>query len=159
MNMTFTITKLVNDRVVVSGTDSFGTSGKEILDATQWNEINGHSEYDQAVEAFERAVESFFAPITEAAEKMQASLERPTDSLGYVVLSEGSEATPAQEEVLVKLTRDSIILRLLDQGDEDRLVWVNDQLDVLAVVPDEPGPAETFVDATDGDEAEQSASE
>jgi hypothetical protein len=129
---TFTITRLVGDRAIVKGTDVFGVEGSVTVFTTQWDEVNANTAYDQATEAFEAAVEEFFAPLTKAAEAMHQSVSRPTDSIGYVVLREGQAAVPAQSEHIVKLNRDSVILRLVEQGDFDRLVWVGDELEVLA---------------------------
>lgn len=132
--MSFTTTPMIGNRVLVSGTDSFGVTGKEILDSTQWVGINEHKEFDQASASFDQAVEDFFAPIIEAAEAMHKTLDKPTvDSIDYVVLHEAVEGVPAQRGELVKLNRDSVVLRLIEQGDFARLVWVNDSLEVLEV--------------------------
>jgi hypothetical protein len=129
---TFSITRLVGDRAVVKGTDVFGVEGQTTVFTTQWDEINANTAYDQATEAFEAAVEEFFAPLTKAAEAMHQSVSRPSDSVGYVVLREAQDAVPAQAEHIVKLTKDSVVLRLVEQGDFDRLVWVGEDLEVLA---------------------------
>lgn len=130
----FTITRLVDDRAIITGTDVFGVSGRTTVFTGQWDEINGDSAYDQATEAFDSAVEEFFAPLTEAAEKFNKSLEQAEpDSIGYVVQREAVEGRAAQPAQIVKLSHDSIVLRLIEQGDSDRLVWVgDDQLEVLA---------------------------
>lgn len=133
--MTFTVTKLVNERAMIIGTDKFGVSGKTIVSTEQWDEVNSNTAYDQATEAFDAAVKEFFAPLTEASEKLVSALEKPEDETGYVVLNEGAPATPGEERVLIKLTRDSMILRLIEEGKADsRLVWVNDELEVLEPV-------------------------
>lgn len=130
--MTFTTVRLVGSQVIVRGTDVFGTNGETVLDSSQWDEINADKAFSQAAEDFDRTVEAFFAPLTEAADKLHKKLEQPTDSVGYVVLQEKVEGTQAQSEQLIKLTPDSVVLRLLEQGDASRLVWVNDSLQVLA---------------------------
>lgn len=130
--MTFTITRLVGARAVVQGTDRFGTHGSVVVDTTQWDEVNASTAFDKATEAFEHAVEEFFKPLTEATEKINRSLNKPNDPLSYVVLKEGVEATPGQAEQLIKLNHDSIVLRLVEENSNtDRLMWVNDQLEVL----------------------------
>ena len=139
MTNSFTTARLVNNRVMVRGTDKFGVDGECIVDSSQWDEINAHSEFDQAEAAFAAAVEDFFRPLEEAAEKMEKALSRPTDSISYVVLHEATEGTDAQPEQIIKLTRDSIILRLLEVNDFDRLVWVDGELEILAV-EDVPEP-------------------
>ena len=128
--MTFTTTRLVGARVMVKGTDVFGTEGQTVVDSTQWDEVNANTEFDQATEAFEAAVQEFFAPITEAAEKLNSSMKRPDDPASYVVLKEAVEGVQAEPAQLVRLSKDSVVLRLIEQGDTDRLVWVNDELEV-----------------------------
>lgn len=140
--MTFTTQKLVGSRVLVKGADSSGTEGQTILDSTQWDEINSHTAFDKATEAFEAAVESFFAPLTEATEAINKALNKPNDPLSYVVLHEAVEGTAPQAEQLIKLSHDSIVLRLIEQGDHDRLVWVGDELEVLEVDDELPFEAD-----------------
>lgn len=129
---TFSTTNLVDNRVLVRGNDDLGNSGSTVLDGEQWADLNSHAEYSQAEADFNAAVEAFFAPITEATEALQKSLEKPTDSLGYVVLQEATEGQAPQEQVLVKLTRDSQILRLIESGEASRLIWVDGDLEILA---------------------------
>lgn len=140
--MTFTTTKLVGSRVLVKGTDVFGVEGQTILDSTQWDEVNAHREFDQAADAFDAAVTEFFAPILEAAEKMNRKVEATPDPVSYVVLHEAVEAVPGQPGQLVKLNHDSIVLRLIEQNAATaRLVWVGDELEILeADVVDTPLP-------------------
>lgn len=129
----FTTTRLVNDRVMVAGEDVAGNVGQTVVSSLEWDDICADLSFSRAKEDFDKAVESFFAPLTEAAEKISKTLEKPTDPASYVVLSEAVVGAEAKPEHLVKLTKDSIILRLIDQGDFDRLVWVGDELDVIGV--------------------------
>lgn len=130
--MTFTTINLTGDRVLVRGTDISGAAGEEVLDASQWNELNARDDVSRAQQAFDDAVHEFFAPLTEAAEKAHKALEQPEDSTAYVVVDEGSEGQQRRPKQVVKLTRDSIVLRLIEEGTTDRLIWVNDQLEVTA---------------------------
>lgn len=130
----FTTTNLVDGRVLVTGTDQFGTSGRTVLDGGQWAEVNRRDDYSQANDAFDRAVEEFFKPLTDAVESREKALERPTDSLAYVVLCEGTEGKAAQQENLVKLTKDSMILRAIETGETGRLVWVEEHIEILDVL-------------------------
>ena len=55
------------------------------------------------------------------------------DPIEFVVLEEGETGTPGKAPHLVKLTKDSVILRLIEENaGTDRLAWVNDTLEVLA---------------------------
>jgi len=147
--MTFTTTKLVDERVLVRGTDVFGTSGSTVLDSSQWSEVNSRKEFSQATDEFDKAVAEFFAPLTEAAEKINKKVTKQPDALSYVVLSEATEGVQAKPAQLIKLTKDSIILRIIEQGNTDRLAWVADELEVLAVedVPVNVVPAEADAQA------------
>jgi hypothetical protein len=131
----FTITRLVGDRAIVAGTDTFGSEGKTVVSTTQWDEVKANTAFKQAEVDFTSAVEEFFAPLTQAAEAMHTKLERPDDAASYIVFDEGSEGTPAKQRQLVRLERDSVILRLVEQGDTTRLVWVDDELEILEVLP------------------------
>lgn len=134
--MSFTTTRLVDNRVLVKGTDVFGTEGSEVLDSTQWDEINADEQYSAASEAFDAAVEAFFAPLLDAADQAMAATAKPEpDPITYVVKSEPVEGVPAQAGELVKLSRESIVLRIVGSADSSRLVWVNGQLEILEQQP------------------------
>jgi hypothetical protein len=133
--MSFTTQNLVGNRVVVKGTDINGAVGEQVVDSTEWTLIHANTELDIAKQAFDEAVEEFFAPITEAAEKLGKTLEMPEDAINYLVLDEGVEGTESVSRNVVHLSQDSVILRLIEAGDDDRLVWVNERLEVLAEAP------------------------
>ncbi len=160
--MTFTTMNLTNDRVLVKGSDVHGGHGETILDASQWVELGQRSALRTAQADFDAAVDAFFAPLTEAAEKASKTVERPTDSSAFVVLDEGTEGQQAVAPVIVSLTKDSIVLRLIEEGNTDRLVWVGDELEVLEVLPNthqsvapatgngDPHQRETGLETADG---------
>lgn len=130
----FTTINLTGDRVLVKGTDRFGTTGETVLDGYTWAEVKRHSAYKDAQSTFDSSVEAFFAPLMEAAEKLdQALAVRQPDPDTYVVLSEGVEATPGQDREVIHLDRDAVVLRLIEAGQHDRLVWVMDRLEVMQV--------------------------
>lgn len=135
MTATFTSTRLLAGRVLVKGTDVFGAEGKIILDSTQWDEVNANKAYDTAQEAFADAVNTFFAPLLEAAEAANKTVNKPLDPASYVVKQEAVEGVQGQEEILIRLNHDSIVLRLVEAGNFDRLVWVGDALEILEVEP------------------------
>lgn len=149
--MTFNTINLTGNRVLVRGTDLTGATGEATLDASQWNELNARDDVSRAQQAFDDAVHEFFAPLTKAAEQAKRSLEVPEDSVSYVVLDEGSEGQARRPKQVVKLTRDSIVLRLIEEGNTDRLIWVNGELEVTeaSVAPTPSAPAA----ADQGDEA------
>lgn len=141
--MSFNTINLTGNRVLVRGTDITGASGECTLDASQWNELSVRDEVSRAQEAFDAAVEEFFEPIIKAADKAKSAIERPDDPTSYVVLDEGQEGQPHRARHLVRLTRDSVVLRLIDEGNTDRLIWVNGELEVTerSVAPTPSAPA------------------
>lgn len=152
--MTFTTKKLVGHRTLVQGTDGAGVSGQQVLDSRQWDELNGHGEFDKAAKAFDAAVDEFFAPITKAAEAAEAAAQKPGDDPAtYVVVNEGVAATAGEQRVVALLSHDSTVLRLLEEGKHDRLVWVNDSLEVTAestATPATTGPGNPVGDTEPG---------
>jgi hypothetical protein len=129
--MTFNTRNLTGERVLVSGTDIDGTTNKTVLDASQWIALNERDDVSQAQADFEAAVEAFFKPLTDAADAAAKAIDTPKDGIGYVVIEEGEEATPGKPRQVVTLTHDSIVLRLIEQGNTDRLLWVGDKLEVI----------------------------
>jgi hypothetical protein len=132
--MTFSVQTMLGNTALVQGTDIAGNTGKTIVSTTQWEELKSRTEFSSATEDFDRAVEEFFAPLTEAAEKAAKALSgKPQDSAEFVVLNEAVEGTPSKPADIIQLTRDSIILRLIEEGNTDRLVWVDEStLGILA---------------------------
>lgn len=134
--MSFTTLNLTGERVLVKGTDTQGTEGSVVLDATEWNQVKRQQAHASAHEDFDATVEEFFAPLLAAAEKFEDSKAQPElDPIAYVVVHEGTPAVQGQDEVRLRLSGDSIVLRLLESGDTDRLVWVHEQLEVLETLP------------------------
>lgn len=130
----FTIQTMLGGTALVAGTDKLGNEGKTIVSTVQWDELTGRDNFSKAVADFDAEVEKFFKPLDKAAKKLQKKLDRPSqDPAEYIVLKEavvGQQAQPAQ---VVQLTRDSIILRLIEEGDTDRLIWVDEStLGILA---------------------------
>lgn len=131
--MSFATTALVGNRVLVRGTDFLGVEGTTVLDSSQWVELGKTKQHKAATEEFDAAVTAFYAPIVEAAEKAKATLTQVDDPITYVVLDEAVEGQQAKPAHLVKLTKDSIILRILEMDTgTDMLAWVGDTLEVLA---------------------------
>lgn len=132
--MTFHVQNMIGDQALVSGTDKLGNKGKTIVITHQWDELKARTNFSSAVEDFDAAVQAFFKPLTEAAEKAEQAMQRKQqDPTEYVVLTEGTEGVEAQPAEIIQLTRDSIILRLIEEGNTDRLVWVDEStLGILA---------------------------
>lgn len=141
VTMTFSTSKLTGGRVLVQGTDRNGVDGQEVLDSETWDYAQAAQAHSKAHESFDQTVEDFFKPLTEAADKLKASLQMPElDTDSYVVITEEVEGQAPVAQEVIKLDRDGVILRLLAQQQDDRLVWVNGSLEVLA--PQAPAPAQ-----------------
>jgi hypothetical protein len=130
----FTVQTMLGGQALVSGTDKLGNEGKQIVSTIQWDELTGRDNFSKAQADFDAAVEKFFKPLDKAAKKIKKQLERPSqDPAEYIVLKEavvGVQSSPAE---IVPLSRDSIILRLIEEGDTDRLIWVDEStLGILA---------------------------
>lgn len=128
----FTTRKLTNDRVLVKGTDTFGSVGETVLNSTQWSSVLAHIAAHSAEADFDAAVEEFFAPLMEAQAKFESAQAGPVaDPTTYVVLHEAEEGRTARNEDVIHLGHDSVVLRILESGNHDRLVWVDGGLEVL----------------------------
>lgn len=130
----FTVQTMLGGTALVFGIDITGKSGQTVVSTVQWNELTGRDNFSKATADFDREVEKFFAPLEKAAKKAKKALERPSqDPAEYIVLKEAVKGRESQPAEVVALNRDSIILRLIEEGQTDRLVWVNEStLGVLA---------------------------
>jgi hypothetical protein len=138
----FQYTRLVGDRAHVTGTDANGVTGATTVNTSEWDTVCANSNFKQAESDFDAAVQEFFAPLTEAADKIGKKLEKADDPMSYIVEDEGTEAVSGVAPKVHRLSRDSVILRMIDSGDVDRLVWVNDELEILEVIATtQPAPA------------------
>lgn len=139
MSRFFHTTDLSGNRVLVEGTDIRGNAGSQVIDANEWLEIKGALKYNEAHEQFDDTVRSFFAPLMEAVDALQADRQPQLDPLSYVVVQEGVDSVQGQDEIAVRLSPDSMILRLLESDPQTgRLIWVND---VLEILPEQTAPA------------------
>lgn len=130
----FTTVALTGDRVLVKGTDRFGTAGQTVLEGFAWSQVKRHKAFKSAEATFDSAVEDFFAPLMAAADQLEESLAvKQPDPDTYVVLDEGVEASPGKDREVIHLDPDSVVLRLIEAGQTDRLVWVMDRLEVMVV--------------------------
>lgn len=142
--MSFTLTKLAGSGTLVEGTDTRGNYGQALLDSSQWDEIKRHDLHQEAVASIDDAIAALVAPITEAIESARSKVAAPElDPLLYVVEQEGEDHVPGAPRIVSKLNPDSVVLRAIEEGADDRLLWLNDRL-VLAAEPVRPAttPAE-----------------
>lgn len=152
--MTFTVTRLAGSEALVSGTDKFNVSGQTVVSTAQWDDIKNHKLYHSATEDFDAKVKEFFSDILDAAAEVQAVLDGSTkaqDPTEFVVFSEGTEGVEAVEPEVKRLSKDSQILRLIEEGNSDRLLWVHDELVITEYIPDTPLPVGEFAPADELD--------
>lgn len=153
MTASFTATALAGDRFLVEGTDFRGTTGQTVVDGRQWVELNRRNDQDRALSEFDSAVEEFFAPLTEAIDQLKSVHKVDTDPLLYVVEQEAQAGREEREERLIHLDHGAVILRAIETGHEDRLIWVGENLELTAApapAAAEPEPAAGENDPTDG---------
>lgn len=144
----FTTTRLSGNRVLVRGTDVTGATGEQVLASSQWDGVHVSTELSEAHAAFDETVREFFAPLTEAADALNEAHSVDVDPNTYIVLEEPEEGTAASAGKVVELSYDSQILRILESGDHDRLIWVQQKLEILAPdteVDATPAPADEHV--------------
>lgn len=118
----FEVTPLLDGRTLVEGTDIKGVEGRIVLSSPAWQAVLDYRKQDEAMAEFDKTVEAFFAPLTEAADKLAETTVNPWAT---VTIGESVEGVSARE---VKLDEQGIILRLLAETDGSMLRWVGDTL-------------------------------
>ena len=131
----FNTTKLTNHRVLIEG-----PKGQHyIADGSQLVDIDAYLDAKDAEEQFNSEAEAFFAPLLDAADKVEAAFKARSDARDAytekVIFTEGRPAIPAVEEDSVELTHDSQILIRLRRGDDSQLRWAGK--DQILIVADE----------------------
>ena len=136
----FTTTALTNESFLVEGTDIRGKHGECVIHGGEWLEIKRALGTDTAKEQLDAAIEEFFKPLVEAADAFAAAKAPVVDALSVVVLNEGTTGEPAREREVVHLSQVSQILRAIEEGTTDRLLWVDGSLVLTAAPAEIPVP-------------------
>ena len=136
----FTTTALANECFLVEGTDVRGKYGECVVYGGEWLTIKRALGTDTAKAELDAAIEEFFKPLVEAADAFAAAKTPVVDTLSVVVLNEGTTGEPAREREVVHLNRDSQVLRAIEEGAADRLLWVNGSLMITAAPAEVPVP-------------------
>jgi hypothetical protein len=136
--MAFTTQKLANHRVLVEGKDINGYEGRMVLDSAEWDHLAQERAASDATEEFDFEVESFYAPLTAAADRLVEAAQAvgAEDPLFSEVIREGTQGVDAVNTVRIHLSKDSVILKLIELGKTARLVWVADVLEILESAPE-----------------------
>ena len=136
-NATFEKRNLANHRALVTGLDEAGVQHQTVLDTEEWDQLNKRTGFTAAIEEYDAKIAEFFKPLTEAADRLENAHKIQTDPAFYVVEQEGVQPTEGQPEVLHFLSHDSVVIRLIEEGREDRLVWVGDDIEILEDAPED----------------------
>ena len=136
----FTTILLANEFVLVEGTDVRGNYGGCVVHGGEWLAIKRALGTDTAKAQLDAAIEEFFKPLVEAADAFTAAKAPVVDALSVVVLNEGTAGEPAREREVFHLSRDSQILRAIEEGATDRLLWVHSELRITAAPAEVPVP-------------------
>ena len=155
MTAQFKTIRLANHRVLVDGTDAFGNFVRTVLDSTQWDGIKAELTKSTVEDQFNAAVEEFYAPLLEKIDAIVADAQKSVVDDAYVLtVGETVGAVEAVAPTVYRLNQDSAVLRLLEEGRTDRLVWVNDKLEIIAEPAEEttPAEAEASIDAASNTE-------
>ena len=118
----FEVTPLLDGRTLVEGTDIKGVEGRTVLSSPAWQAVLDYRKQDEAMAEFNKTVEAFYAPLTEAADKLSETTVNPWAT---VTIGESVEGVTARE---VQLDEQGIILRLLAETDGSMLRWVGNDL-------------------------------
>lgn len=121
--MTLSVTPLISGGYLVKGTDTEGTKGSTILNSERWDLVVHLRNHQVAEAEFDKVVEEFFAPLTDAADKAKAMVAGPTSEYGHVTIGENVEGSHARD---IELDEDGILLQILHEGNQNLLLWVGD---------------------------------
>jgi hypothetical protein len=119
----FEVTELLDGRTLVEGTDAKGVEGRTVLNSPTWDAVLRFRAEGEAMAEFDKTVEAFFAPLTEAADKLEAAAFGKSNPWGTVTVGEDVEGKEAREVIL---DRDGILLRLLAETDGAMLRWADE---------------------------------
>lgn len=123
----FEVTPLLTGGTMVRGTDVTGAEGSTVLWSDAWQAVQKAKAQDEAMSAFDASVEAFFAPLTEAADKL-ASINEPSEWETVTI----GEQVEGQSAKVIHLDPDGVLLRLLAETDGSSLRWL-DQSTLVAV--------------------------
>ena len=147
---TFTTTALANGSVLVTGADGY-SSYQTILDGRGFAEIKQHEAVDMAEKDYDQKVRDFFAPLTDAAVALGEAARPTIDPAFIYIVEEGEGPVEGKPATIIELDEDTVILRLLEQGNVARLQWATIGGEDTILILDEPSFVTLPVaDATQG---------
>ena len=128
--MSFTVTYLAGDRALVQE-----DAHQIILDAEEYLAMKLRQEKTGLIAQYDQSVADFFKPLTDVADKIKSVEEQENriDPDFHFVLAEGTEGEEPVRREVYRLEKDTVILRLIEEGRTERLIWIGDQLEILAL--------------------------
>ena len=126
----FTVNFLAGDRAAVKQGDHV-----VVVSTNQYIELKARVAFGKAEAEYDAAVKAFHAPLTEAADKLTKAkdlYETLEDDTFFEVLRPAVEGVLSAEAEIIHLSKDTVVLRLIEQDKTDRLLWVGDTLEILA---------------------------
>ena len=128
--MSFTITYLAGDRALVQE-----DTHQIIIDAEEYLAMKLRQEKTGLIAQYDQSVADFFKPLTDVADKIKSVEEQENriDPDFHFVLAEGTEGEEPVRREVYRLEKDTVILRLIEEGRTERLIWIGDQLEILAL--------------------------
>lgn len=128
--MSFTVTYLAGDRALVQE-----DTHQIILDAEEYLAMKLRQEKTGLIAQYDQSVADFFKPLTDMADKIKSVEEQENriDPDFHFVLAEGTEGEEPVRREVYRLGKDTVILRLIEEGRTERLIWIGDQLEILAL--------------------------
>ena len=137
MTDTFYTTALANGSVLVNGADGLN-SYQTILDGRGFAEIKQHEAVDMAEKDYDQKVRDFFAPLTDAADALEDAARPTIDPAFIYIVDEGVESVEGKPATIIELDEDTVILRLLEQGNVARLQWATIAGEDTILILEEP---------------------
>lgn len=116
----FEVTPLLTGGTMVKGTDVTGAEGSTVLWSDAWQAVQMAKAQSEAMAEFDARVEAFFAPLTEAADKL-ATLNQPSEWETVTI----GEKVEGQDVKVIRLDHDGVLLRLLAETDGSQLRWLD----------------------------------
>lgn len=128
--MSFTVTYLAGDRALVQE-----DTHQIILDAEEYLAMKLRQEKTGLIAQYDQSVADFFKPLTDVADKIKSVEEQENriDPDFHFILAEGTEGEEPVRREVYRLEKDTVILRLIEEGRTERLIWIGDQLEILAL--------------------------
>lgn len=128
--MSFTVTYLAGDRALVQE-----DTHQIIIDAEEYLAMKLRQEKTGLIAQYDQSVADFFKPLTDVADKIKSVEEQENriDPDFHFVLAEGTEGEEPVRREVYRLEKDTVILRLIEEGRTERLIWIGDQLEILAL--------------------------